>query len=72
MMKNAQFPVGEWSQYDDMYEWSHIYDGSFFKGNVPIIIVVLGPRVVPSYEIQVEPCLMMTALISWSQTKCFP
>ena len=29
-MKNAWFPVGEWSQYDDMYEWSHIYDGSFF------------------------------------------
>ena len=43
---------------------------SFFEGNVPIIIV-LGPPVVPIDEIQVEPCLMMAALIGWSQTNCF-
>ena len=44
---------------------------SFFERSVPIIIVVLGPPVVPIDEIQVEPCLMMAAFIRWSQAKCF-
>ena len=41
-------------------------------GNVPIIIVVLGPPVVPIDNIQVEPRLMIAALIGWSQAKRFP
>ena len=36
---------------------------------MPIIVIVLGPPVVPIDEIQVEPCLMMAALIGWSQAK---
>ena len=39
---------------------------------MPITVVVLGPPVVPIYEIQVKPCLMMAALIGWSQAECFP
>ena len=38
---------------------------------MPIVVVVLGPSVVPIYEIQVKPCLVMAALIGWSQAECF-
>ena len=38
---------------------------------MPIMVVVLGPPVVPIDEIQVEPCLMMAALIGWSRAECF-
>ena len=36
-----------------------------------IIVVVLGPPVVPIDEILVEPCIMMAALIGWTQAESF-
>ena len=42
---------------------------TFFEGNVSTVFTLRFPSVAPVDEIQMEPCLMIATLISWSQAK---
>ena len=45
---------------------------SFLEANVPIVVSLMVPFVIPIDEMQMKLRLMMAALIIRSQTECFP